>query len=171
MFLSLVSYRSESWRWLTPFRSRSFAVRTATDAASLLPKRAPAPRPSAPTSTSKSRKGKGRALPIAPVDPAVLAAEEAERTKAALAYKAQLTTELSARQDRLLQLQRAMREIELQRLLMGNGAKKSIVAKKVEKSRDEMNWEEDQQRGGLPEAEEGIRTGARVWKWKQERKR
>ena len=82
-----------------------------------------------------------------------------------------MTQELSARKLRLDALTRALREIEMQRLLMGNGAK-SIIKKKTPKSSggdDDYN-EGD---GGKedPEHEEGIATGARTWKWKSERKR
>lgn len=55
---------------------------------------------------------------------------------------------------------------------MGKGAKQSLVAKKGG-SKKELTEEEEEERKreGLPEAEEGIVTGARVWKWKSERKR
>ena len=74
----------------------------------------------------------------------------------------------------MAQLRRAMREVEVQRLLMGKGAKQSIVAKRGsgQMEKDEMKWDAQASgKKGLPEADEGIATGARVWKWKQERKR
>ena len=57
----------------------------------------------------------------------------------------------------------------MQRLLMGNGAKKSLVAKKSTGSKAEPEgtveeWQQSGGKGGVPEArEEGIATGARVW--------
>lgn len=50
---------------------------------------------------------------------------------------------------------------------MGKGAKQSLVAKKGPKK----EGNEEEEKDGLPEAEDGIATGARVWKWKAERKR
>lgn len=48
----------------------------------------------------------------------------------------------------------------MQRLLMGKGAKKSLMAKKST-TRDIRD--EEPEKGDLPEAEEGIASGARVW--------
>lgn len=49
---------------------------------------------------------------------------------------------------------------------MGKG-KKQLVAPKKKKGNAggaaEDNWGEVNEEGGLPEAEEGIKTGARVW--------
>jgi len=67
-----------------------------------------------------------------------------------------------------------MREVEVQRMLMGKGAKQSVVAKRgsSQTEKDEMEWDAGgKAKKGLPEADEGIATGARVWKFKQERKR
>lgn len=105
-----------------------------------------------------------------------MVAEEEARNKAAAKYRTQLEEELTARQGRVAQLRKAMREVEVQRMLMGKGAKQSIVAKKGsgQQEKDEMNWDAEGSKKGkkaLPEADEGIATGARVWKWKQERKR
>ncbi|KAM0749418.1 small-subunit processome [Meredithblackwellia eburnea MCA 4105] len=111
------------------------------------------------------------------VDPEQLAAEEQEREEAASAHRASLTTELTARQGRLAQLSRALRELEMQRLLMGKGAKKALVPKKGKKEPEigtVEEWkEQDERKGkGTPEAlDEGVGTGARVWKWKAQRKR
>jgi hypothetical protein len=65
-----------------------------------------------------------------------------------------------ARKGRLSALTRALRELEMQRLLMGKGAKKSLMAKKST-TRDIRD--EEPEKGDLPEAEEGIASGARVW--------
>lgn len=154
------------------------AVRSATDPSSILPKK-PLPtttRDSSDAPLKRSRKGKAKATSLDAPDPALLAAESAAAAKAAAKYRAQLEEELAAREGRVGQLRRAMREVEVQRMLMGKGAKQAVVAKRGsgQKERDEMNWEaEGKGKGnkGLPEADEGIATGARVWKWKQERKR
>lgn len=85
------------------------------------------------------------------------------------AYRATLQTELTAREGRLSQLTRALRELEMQRLLMGKGAKKSLVAKKGRKKEEGTGTVEEWQDGekarrdGVPEADEGIATGSRVW--------
>ena len=83
-----------------------------------------------------------------------------------------MTQELSARTTRLDALTRALREIEMQRLLMGNGAK-AIIKKKTSKSSSGGDDDFNEGDGGKedPEHEDGIATGARTWKWKSERKR
>lgn len=62
----------------------------------------------------------------------------------------------------------------MQRLLMGKGAKQ-VVPKRGSggggAAKDEMNWEAEAAKRGLPDADEGIATGARVFKFKTERKR
>ena len=65
-----------------------------------------------------------------------------------------------ARKGRLSALTRALRELEMQRLLMGKGAKKSLM---VNKSMTRDIRDEEPEKGDLPEAEEGIASGARVW--------
>jgi hypothetical protein len=64
-------------------------------------------------------------------------------------------------------LTRALRELEMQRLLMGKGAKKALVPKKKTTTQaKEVDWTGavvGGETGGLPEADEGIATGARVW--------
>ena len=85
-----------------------------------------------------------------------------------------------------------MRELETQRILMGGrgGAPKEVVqrTKYAEKDRellpvDQLEEDEGRARGKtgkggrgkgkmqLPEAEVGLSSGARVWKWKTQRKR
>lgn len=64
----------------------------------------------------------------------------------------------------------------MQRLLMGKGAKKSIVAKKGAHAATGGDDDWNDGNGGTsfddaPEAAVGIATGARTWKWKSERKR
>lgn len=146
------------------------------DAASLLKKR---PRSSLGSSseparpTKRTRKGKASTAESELLT-ATRAAEDAERTKVAAAHRASVTTELEARKERLSSLSRALRELEMQRVLMGKGAKKAMVSRKNPKDpRDvEDDWELGGRKGkGLPDAQEGIATGARVWKWKAERKR
>ncbi|KAI5475894.1 hypothetical protein MNV49_000727 [Pseudohyphozyma bogoriensis] len=137
------------------------------DASSVLAKR-----PRASTSTAgdaarpgkRSRKGKAKAVDVGP-DPEMLAAEEAERIESAKAHQEKIKTELDARKQRLSALTRALRELEVQRLVMGKGAKKALVPKKATRDpRDEVDdWGEDGGDKGLPEADEGIASGARVW--------
>lgn len=96
-------------------------------------------------------------------------------------YREALTQELEARQGRLQALNRAMRELETQRILMGGrgGAAKEVVrrTKYAEKDRelpiDQLDDGVKRQRVGdsgggrggkvLPEAEVGLSSGARVW--------
>lgn len=97
-------------------------------------------------------------------------------------HRLHLTEELTARQDRLLALRRAARELDLQRALMSKGAKapKLATAKdggRGEKGRREDEWwmgggksgtgKEEQGRGGMApgtyQEEGGEGTGARVW--------
>lgn len=157
------------------------------DAASLLKKR---PRSSLGSSseparpTKRTRKGKASTAESELLT-ATRAAEDAERTKVAAvcyprsryitpiantrlpqAHRASVTTELEARKERLSSLSRALRELEMQRVLMGKGAKKAMVSRKNPKDpRDvEDDWELGGRKGkGLPDAQEGIATGARVW--------
>lgn len=94
-----------------------------------------------------------------------------------------LTHELSARLNRLALLQRTLREMQVQRALMGNGSKQVVGgSRKGALSREEERLNENDydelelkrlnsQKRRLPKPELGIRTGARVWKWKAERKR
>ena len=133
-----------------------------------------------------AKKSRKAAKSVNVVDPAELEAEEAERKVAAAvsplvhtaawshgsfsntlqAHREALTTELAARKDRLRQFNRAFRELEVQRLLMGKGAKKALIPKKTTSAFVETDWKGDRTDGnntGLPEAEEGISTGARVW--------
>jgi hypothetical protein len=69
---------------------------------------------------------------------------------------------LAARQKRLSALSLALRELELQRLRMQKGTKKGLISKFVPVG-EEGEGEEV--------VEKGVGTGARVWKWKSERKR
>lgn len=145
----------------------------------LIPK---ARKPVASTSTLPKRKSKRTLIPA--VDPAILAAEEAVRQSAAAvssfhqfilhpfsqahphfallpqAHHATLSTELSARQARLSALTRALRELETQRLLMGKGAKASIISKKGTGPATE---DEDGRLVDEVVPDEGVSTGARVF--------
>ena len=93
------------------------------------------------------------------------------------AHRASLKAELDAREQRNLALARAERELELQRLLMARGAKRGILKRKREadepESEDEGELEGPRKNRlrGLPKADTGIKTGARVWKWKAQRQR
>ncbi|CEQ42573.1 SPOSA6832_04404, partial [Sporobolomyces salmonicolor] len=141
---------------------------------------------SASAAVRKRSKGKGKAVAAEEAElRAQREKDEEEIAEEAEKHREHLTAELAARQTRLVQLHRAMRELELQRLLMGKGAKSQIVKAKGDGKAKEEEWwlaggkpgkggkkgQEEEERGSLPMAEEGIATGARVWKWKAERKR
>ncbi|GAA5835173.1 hypothetical protein JCM5353_003577 [Sporobolomyces roseus] len=105
----------------------------------------------------------------------------------ASSYRTELTDELHAREARLLQLRRAMRELEMQKIMMSSGARKEVIkGKGGDKGKEKEEWwlgggkpgkggakkgAELEERAGLPNAEEGVATGARVWKFKAQRKR
>jgi U3 small nucleolar RNA-associated protein 11 len=128
--------------------------------------------------TSTSSKGKGKAIiPSEEEREEVLQAKK-ER-KALLADK---TAELAARLDRLKTLQRTFREMQVQRAIMGKGSKmvagnksKGLSTEEERLNEGDLDELELRQMGNkkkkLPEPEQGIRTGARVWKWKTERHR
>jgi len=98
-----------------------------------------------------------------------------------------LLTELQTRLTRLKVLQTAERELELKKSLMGKGSKFLKFRPTGQKpSKQEMNgrdlsWydkldrnqiiEDDLERERLLKMNAGIKTGAQVWKWKQERKK
>ncbi|BGP15194.1 hypothetical protein JCM10213_000856 [Rhodosporidiobolus nylandii] len=169
------------------------AVRSA-DLSSLLRKRStPTALPVASTSSSSGAqdglkrrksgkgKGKGKAQQMEDAEEREERKKDEERIRAeAAAFRTQLTEELSARRNRLTQLQRASRELELQRVLMGKGAKQQVIKPSGDKTAKEEEWwlgggkkgtNDGAGKGGLPMAEDGVGTGARVWKWKAQRKR
>lgn len=120
-------------------------------------------------------KGKERATPTED------ATAEAERK----AHITALSKELSARLDRLAMLQRTYREMQVQRAVMGKGSKSVVGNKKKGLSAEEerLNLDDLDElelkrinsgmlgKKKLPEPEKGVKTGARVWKWKTERRR
>jgi len=129
-------------------------------------------------------KGKGKAAAAAA---AAAGGSEEEDKLATLEdrkeHLSSLTHELSARINRLNLLRRTFREMQVQRSLMGNGSKQVVGGKSNGLSREEERLNENdydelelkrlnsQRRKSLPNPEIGVRTGARVWKWKAERKR
>ncbi|GAA5986410.1 hypothetical protein JCM10908_003744 [Rhodotorula pacifica] len=170
------------------------AVRRA-DVSSLLQKRStPTALPSATipavsSSSSSERKsrraGKSKsALSDEALHLAELEALSSEVAASAADHRSKLEQHLSAREERLAQLLRASRELEMQRHLMGKGKKEQVVSRgsREDRKAGEEEWwmqgvkgakkskaEEDE--GKLPMAEEGVATGARVWKFKTQRKR
>lgn len=134
------------------------------------------------SSSSQSKKGKSKASLSAYSDE-VLAAQQKELdllelSESASQHRLALSQELSARQERLLQLKRATRELELQKIMMSSGARKEVIQNKGgDRGKREEEWwlkggkpgkngkkgNEDEERAGLPNAQEGIATGARVW--------
>ncbi|GAA6062562.1 hypothetical protein JCM10212_004875 [Sporobolomyces blumeae] len=137
---------------------------------------------------SSKGKGKGKAV----IAEQALEAQQRELEALEIAdqaaeHRLRLSEELEARRDRLLQLRRAMRELEMQKVMMSKGARKEVVSRKGGKDRqaEQDEWwlqggkpgkggrkgAEDEDRAGLPMAEEGVATGARVWKFKAQRKR
>ncbi|GAA6016091.1 hypothetical protein JCM10207_004440 [Rhodosporidiobolus poonsookiae] len=167
------------------------AVRSGNTSALLRKRSTPSALPSASSSSpatqqtaKQRRKGKGKA--VLEEEEAIRAERQEVEDKVreeAKTHRAALTEELTARQSRLLQLRRAARELDLQRQLMGKGAKSSIIKQKGDAKAKEEEWwnkggkpgrgerREAEEAGGLPMAEEGVTTGARVWKWKAQRKR
>ncbi|KAM0788887.1 hypothetical protein ACM66B_002971 [Microbotryomycetes sp. NB124-2] len=148
-------------------QTRSSSAKTKTNATSL--------------ASTSSRKGKGKAsqsqLVADQQRQSELAQLESEIEAESKTHRQQLEQELEARQQRLRDLSRAMRELEMQRALMGKGAK-HVVQPKKDKNVDggEVNdWSLGDQSGGgksrIPDGEEGVATGARVWKFKTPRKR
>ncbi|MBW0524435.1 hypothetical protein O181_064150 [Austropuccinia psidii MF-1] len=111
---------------------------------------------------------------------------EDELTPDPEAHMKKLMRELQSRMNRLKVLQTAERELEIKKALMGKGAKflkfgpRSTKLKGLINGRD-LSWYDKLDRQAIMEEEEekqqkekmnsGIKTGARVWKWKAERKR
>lgn len=90
----------------------------------------------------------------------------------ALKHRQTIEAELQARQERLDALKRANRELEVQRAIMGKGAKRELVGKRKQGQGEDWDSADlDDIPSGLPEPAEGIKTGARVFKWKPKRKR
>ena len=91
-------------------------------------------------------------------------------------YRESLQAELDERRERAAALARALRELEMQRVLINSKGTKQALAPT---QKGEGNGEEDDfadldlpERGGVPkEREQGIATGARVWKWRPRRRR
>jgi U3 small nucleolar RNA-associated protein 11 len=88
-----------------------------------------------------------------------------------------LLKELSARLHRDQQLQYAQREFEMQRLMMGKGARQKISATQKEEGDDESEEDEDEvdarkgRRKDRPRTVDEATYKPRVYKWKLERKR
>ncbi|EGF97666.1 uncharacterized protein MELLADRAFT_84556 [Melampsora larici-populina 98AG31] len=108
----------------------------------------------------------------------------AEQKLEADRHMRKLLGNLKSRLTRLRTLQKAERELELKRALMGNGSKflkNSVQKKKALPSGRDLSWydkldrndliEEQDEKERLAKLNEGIKTGATVWKWKAERKR
>ncbi|GAA5870003.1 hypothetical protein JCM8547_001438 [Rhodosporidiobolus lusitaniae] len=138
----------------------------------------------------RRNKGKGKATAgqvVGEEDREEREMEEEKVREEAVAHRTQLREELLARQSRLLQLRRAARELDLQRALMGRGAKQQLVRKdggKGDKAKKDEEWwlgggksgtgKDGAGEGGVAgvyQEEGGEKTGARVWKWKAQRKR
>lgn len=122
---------------------------------------------SANTAAAGDRKGKGKAK-LAPAD------EE---------HRSQFVDELRARLERDAALARVERDIQVQKLLMGKGAAKQIVRNKGQEQDGDVEGDDDdddmgkdlqakaKRKAALPKPQQGIRTGARVYKWKAERQK
>ncbi|GAA5967367.1 hypothetical protein JCM3765_000503 [Sporobolomyces pararoseus] len=146
---------------------------------------------SSSTSSSSLKKGKSKASQYSD---SVMAQQQRELdllelSESASKHRSELVQELLARESRLLQLKRASRELQMQKIMMSNGARKEVLQNKGTSGgdkgkRDEEWWLgggkpgknskkgfEDEERATLPNAEEGVATGARVWKFKAQRKR
>jgi len=123
-------------------------------------------------STQHNRKSKGgeRTIP---------GAEESNESRLLhLETRKRLLKELSARLDRDRKLRYAQREFEMQRLMMGKGARRKIQGvEKVEGDKDDDEEDEDE-----IDAQRGKRRGRirspdeeayrpRIYKWRLERKK
>jgi U3 small nucleolar RNA-associated protein 11 len=86
--------------------------------------------------------------------------------------RTQLIKELSARLKRDMQLKYATRELEMQRLLMGKGARKKLRGvEKVEGEEDEEDGESDDDSRNRIRTQEPATYRPRVYKWRVERKK
>lgn len=129
-------------------------------------------------STQYERKSKG-AERTQPKEQETRGAEEPNESRQLhLETRKRLLKELSARLDRDRKLRYAQREFEMQRLMMGKGARRKIQGvEKVEGDKDDEEEDEDEidaQRGKrrgrvLAIDEEAYRP--RVYKWRLERKK
>lgn len=130
------------------------------------------------SSSNNKSKGKGKAITTEELTE-VESTLKAERK----AYLTDKASELSARLERLKILQRTYREMQVQRAIMGKGSKTvvgntkkgSMISEEERLNALDLDELELRQLNGnkkkLPTPEQGIRTGARVWKWKAERHR
>lgn len=88
-----------------------------------------------------------------------------------------LLKELSARLDRDRKLRYAQREFEMQRLMMGKGARRKIKGIEKVEGDDEEEEDEDEidarrgKRRSLPRRIDEEAYRPRVYKWRQERKK
>ena len=73
--------------------------------------------------------------------------------------------------ERDQQLRYAERELEMQRLLMGKGAKKKLRGVEVVKDEGDDDEDEDREDGSRPVRRSEKTYKPRVYKWKAERKR
>ena len=165
-FRSLRLVRSADPKTLLQKRSTPTSVPTTSNSSSL-------------AATRKALKGKQRAS----LSDSIMLEQERELQALEIAsqaseYRTQLTDELHAREARLLQLRRAMRELEMQKIMMSSGARKEVVKSKGDRGKEKEEWwlgggkpgkggarkgAEGEEKAGLPNAEEGVTTGARVW--------
>lgn len=97
--------------------------------------------------------------------------------KSGVGSRRRLLKELSARLHRDKQLQYAQREFEMQRLMMGKGARQKISATQKEEGDGESEEDEDDvdaRKGWRKERSRTVDEATykpRVYKWKLERKR
>lgn len=97
-------------------------------------------------------------------------------------HRDSIVQELRARLERDAALARVERDVQVQKNLMGKGVAKQLVGRRStqEEDDDEFNDDDAMGRGDqqakqrsklLPKPQQGIRTGARVYKFKMERQR
>jgi U3 small nucleolar RNA-associated protein 11 len=99
-----------------------------------------------------------------------------DETESSVSKKRRLLKELSARLRRNTQLHYAQRELEMQRLLMGRGARTKIAGvekvngdSELEEDEDELDARKGRQRNSTNKVDEDMYK-PRVYKWKMERK-
>ncbi|KAF5352459.1 hypothetical protein D9756_006017 [Leucocoprinus leucothites] len=100
-----------------------------------------------------------------------------DEPKSSASTKRRLLKELSARLRRDTQLRYAQRELEMQRLLMGKGARTKIAGvekangnSESEEDEDEIDARKGRRRNSVRKVDEELYK-PRVYKWKMERKR
>ncbi|TDL28256.1 u3 small nucleolar RNA-associated protein 11 [Rickenella mellea] len=129
-----------------------------------------------PIKSLEAKKKRRKSIPEADMEDQHVVAQE--RRESASKHRSHLLKELSARLARDIQLRYAERELEMQRLMMGKGARRKVRgAERVDSGAEDGesdDGEDDDGRRKGGSSGKGINDKAykpRVYKWKVERKR